>query len=438
MNSGDRTLVPPCTPDYGWRVMRTLFRPWQTARTWWAITHACLDIFVGTVTFTVMITLLSLTAGLLIVFPIAIPIIWLTFAAGEVLGRLERSRTRALLGVDIPNPHRPLERPTWWGRLMERVRSGSRWREIAYLVLLLPIAGVTFTLTVVMWCGSAALLALPIYVHALPDHVAKFGLFSVHAGGGAWPAAAIGVVGLALVAPWATVGIAAVETRIARALLGPPARDDLADRVTRLEASRVAAVESAEAERRRLERDLHDGAQQRLVGLAMDLGRANEQFDRDPEKARELVVGAHQEAKAALSDLRELVRGFAPAVLADRGLDAALSAVVARSPVPVELHVEVPERPPAPIESTAYFVVTEALTNVAKHARASRATVAIARRGDRLVVEVSDDGIGGADTTLGTGLRGLEERVRAVGGWMRVMSPAGGPTTLMAELPCGS
>jgi signal transduction histidine kinase len=202
--------------------------------------------------------------------------------------------------------------------------------------------------------------------------------------------------------------------------------------------SRTAAVDSAEAERRRIERDLHDGAQQRLVALAMDLGQAAEQFDTNLDTAKELVVGAHQEAKAALSDLRNLVRGIHPAILEDRGLDPALSAVVARSPVPVTLKVDVADRPPAAIESTAYFVVTEALANVAKHAKATKATVTIVRQGDRLVVEVTDNGAGGADPAAGTGLKGLAERVAAVDGWMKVLSPLGGPTTVLVEMPCGS
>src|SRR5262249_16738579 len=155
--------------------------------------------------------------------------------------------------------------------------------------------------------------------------------------------------------------------------------------------------------------------------LAMDLGRATERFDQNPQEAKELVAGAHVEAKAALADLRDLVRGFHPAILEDRGLDAALSAVIARSPVPVTLSLDVAERPAPAVESTAYFVVTEALANVAKHADASAATVTIARHGPRLAVEVTDDGVGGADPANGTGLRGLEERVAAVGGWMRVL-----------------
>jgi signal transduction histidine kinase len=178
--------------------------------------------------------------------------------------------------------------------------------------------------------------------------------------------------------------------------------------------------------------------QQRLVALAMDLGMARDAIDEDPAKHRQLVADAHEEAKAALADLRDVVRGFHPAILEDRGLDAALSAVVARCPVPVRLDVDVPVRPSSTVESAAYYVVAEALTNVAKHASATSARVSIVRRGDRLVLDISDDGVGGADAMLGTGLAGLAERVRGLGGWMRVLSPVGGPTSVMVELPCGS
>lgn len=168
------------------------------------------------------------------------------------------------------------------------------------------------------------------------------------------------------------------------------------------------------------------------------LGRAKEHFADDPDRALALITSAHEEAKEALAELRHMVRGFHPAILEDRGLDAALSSVVARCPVPVSLSVDVPKRPAAPIESTIYFVVTEALANVAKHSRASRAAISISRRGDRLVVEVADNGVGDARTTPGSGLSGLAERVSAVGGRMQVVSPTGGPTTLFVEIPCAS
>jgi signal transduction histidine kinase len=251
-------------------------------------------------------------------------------------------------------------------------------------------------------------------------------------------AALVGLSALVVVAPWVTLGLARLDVRVARWLLGCGSKDELGARVTQLESSRAAAVDSAEAERRRIERDLHDGAQQRLVSLAMGLGAARRRLDDDPEVGRQMVAEAHEDAKAALREIRDLVRGIHPVILEDRGLDAALSAVVARSPVPVALEVDVAERPPATVESTAYFVVSEALTNVARHAGATRASVAIVRAGDRLVVEVHDDGCGGADPATGTGLAGLRNRVTGLGGTMHVVSPDGGPTTLLVELPCGS
>jgi signal transduction histidine kinase len=235
-----------------------------------------------------------------------------------------------------------------------------------------------------------------------------------------------------------TIGAASVQWALADRLLGPTEDERLAEQVSDLQSRRTAAVDSAEAERRRIERDLHDGAQQRLVALAATLGAAREKLDDDPEAGRELVATAHEEAKAALSEIRDLVRGIHPVILEDRGIDAALSAVIARSPVPVVLDVQIAERPPAAVESAAYFVVTEALTNVARHSGATRANVSIARSADRLVVEIRDNGHGGADASKGTGLHGLRERVAGMGGTTYVISPEGGPTTILVEMPCGS
>ena len=234
--------------------------------------------------------------------------------------------------------------------------------------------------------------------------------------------------------------MATLHGAIIRALLGPSGTAVLQQRVEQLSESREASVDAAEAERRRIERDLHDGAQQRLVALAMDLGLAKERLERgDDDAATVALVGhAHDEAKRAITELRELVRGIHPAVLADRGLDAALSALAARCPVPVDLQVDLPERPPAAIEATAYFVVGEALTNVAKHSKARSVRVRVTRRGPILAVEVTDDGVGGAVVHRSGGLAGLADRVRAVEGTLRLASPAGGPTTLLAELPCAS
>ena len=397
-----------------------------------------LGILFAPITFSVTITLLAISAALAITFPLALPFVWLLFVCARGFGRFERSRLAALLDADIADPHAPLPESSWLKRLLARVKSGSRWREIAYFVLALPISALQFAIATALWCGSLALIALPLYVNALPGDTAEFGLFDISAGTGALGMCVVGVIGLVVIAPWVTLAIADIDVALARKLLGPSEERRLAGEVRRVEARRVSAVDSAEAERRRIERDLHDGAQQRLVALAMDLGMARERFADDPQQAQQLVAEAHEEAKAALVELRDLVRGFNPAILQDRGLDAALSSVIARSPVPVRLDVDVSPRPAATVESTAYFVVTEALTNVAKHAHATEARVSIARRGDRLAIDVTDNGTGGADAARGTGLNGLSERVHALGGWMQVLSPTGGPTSVLVELPCAS
>jgi signal transduction histidine kinase len=213
----------------------------------------------------------------------------------------------------------------------------------------------------------------------------------------------------------------------------------LAARVDELERSRARVVDAGEAERRRIERDLHDGTQQQLVALGMTLGRAKARYAVDPGAIGDLLDDAHQQAKDSVTDLRRLIRGLHPPVLADRGLDAALSAIAVRCPVPVDLRVEIDERPPATVEAIGYFVVSEALTNVARHARAASAVVRVRREdGGPVWITVTDDGVGGADPDRGTGLRGLADRIGAVDGQLRVDSPVGGPTVLAVELPCGS
>jgi signal transduction histidine kinase len=238
------------------------------------------------------------------------------------------------------------------------------------------------------------------------------------------------------VAAWLTRAAVRLETRAASALLGPSHARELRRRVEALTESRAGVVDAADAERRRIERDLHDGAQQHLVSLAVNLGLARATLTDLPDSAREVIDQAHREAKEAIAALSDLVRGLHPAVLEDRGLDAALSGLVARVPLPVRLQVSLDSRPSATVEAVAYFVVSEALANVIKHARATRAEVTVRRTGDLLRVTVTDDGVGGADPSGGTGLAGLAQRVSSVDGVLRISSPGGGPTSLMAELPC--
>ncbi|MET0147320.1 MAG: sensor histidine kinase [Ilumatobacteraceae bacterium] len=394
---------------------------------------------VAAIAFGLMVAFLATSAGLLITFVLALPFVWLLFILARAFSHVERSRIDALMDVRISDPVPRLAERGPLRRLRERVMSAPRWKEVAFNVAHLPVAAISFALMMAAWGGSLAMLLMPAYVDALPGDSAKFYFFEITAGAGALACAVVGALGVIVVAPWITVGMGRAELAMARALLGPNAAQVHAAQVTKLETFRSAAVDSAEAERRRIERDLHDGAQQRLVALAANLGSAREKLDHDQiEEGRQMVAVAHEEAKAALREIRDLVRGIHPVILEDRGLDAALSAVVARSPIPVALDVKVEPRPSPAVESAAYFVVNEALTNVARHAMATRAQVSIARAGYRLVIEVRDDGVGGADDAKGTGLRGLRDRVAGLGGNMYVISPPGGPTTISVELPCGS
>jgi signal transduction histidine kinase len=318
-----------------------------------------------------------------------------------------------------------------WRTLTQR----ATWGEIGYALLRLPVSAVALTLSVSAWSAALVLLALPLYSKYLPSGGASLGGTVLKGTPTMTASVVIGVIVL-LIAPQVTRGLGTGDARMSRWLLGPPS--DLAARVTELEISRERVVDAAEAERRRIERDLHDGAQQRLVALAMELGRAQAKFTDDPDAARVLVDQAHAQAKEALTELRNLVRGVHPPVLTERGLDAALSGLAALCPVPVDVHVDVPVRPRSAVEAVAYFVVAEALTNVAKHSRASHAKVVVEGHGypGTLTVMISDDGIGGADAH-GPGLSGLADRVSGVDGRLLVESPTGGPTIIAAELPCG-
>ncbi len=233
------------------------------------------------------------------------------------------------------------------------------------------------------------------------------------------------------------VALIAVGAHLATTLGRARDRAALTSRISTLESSRAGAVDVQEAELRRIERDLHDGAQARLVALGMSLGMAEQKLDTDAAAARELLADARAGAGEALRELRALARGIHPPVLADRGLDAAVRALAAVSPIAVTVSVVIAQRPRPPVESAAYFVVAEALANAGKHAHASRIDVRIARVGDVLGVEVHDDGAGGADPA-GSGLSGLRRRVEALDGSLSVLSPPGGPTSIRAELPCGS
>lgn len=377
--------------------------------------------------------------GLLIL--IAVTTCWRAFA------RMERSWVRTTLGVDIPTPYRSLPPGSVFRRWRAKLRDPATWRDMAYLVLRLPFALADFVLVVGLWAASLGLISLPIWVPFLPadnplnmpnvyfqPHL-HFQIIQIHTTAQAAPYSGIGVVVLVL-AILITPRLARFQAVLARALLSPTKAAQLEVTAEHLHASRARGVDAAEAERRRIERDLHDGAQQRLVAVAMTLGRARTKLDSDPTSARALIDEAHTDAKLAVAELRDLARGIFPAVLGDRGLDAALSALAAKSPVPVDVTVDVQPRPPTAVESTAYFIVAEALTNIAKYSSATAAAVSVRRAGEVVSVEVADDGTGGAVLRPGGGLAGLADRAATIDGVMTVTSPPGGPTVVTAELPC--
>ncbi len=393
---------------------------------------------VGYVTTVVIAVAVIVSVSTIVIVPIAMIGVYLTFVIGRWLAQLERSRFAAFEDVDLTDTTALLAGRSWWTRYSKRMRSAARWRELLYLLLRLPVSVVQVFVLTLVWSGSVALAFLPFYVGRLPDRRAELAGFTIESGAPALLACVVGIAAFVQLAPWVTVGLGQLDVAFGRSLLAHGSKTEIEQQVTRLESSRVAAVDSAEAERRRIERDLHDGAQQRLIAAAMDLGVARERLVTDPPSGRALVASAHEEVKSALRELRDLVRGIHPVILEDRGLDAALSAVVARSTVPVDLEVAVEPRPSAAVESAAYFIVCEALANVARHSGANTASVTISRQGEVLHLEVRDDGRGGADPSHGTGLRGLADRVASLGGTVSLASPVGGPTRLIVEVPCGS
>lgn len=422
--------------------MRTVFGPLATARPWKQTLHLLLDLPLGIAWFTWVVTMLSVGGGLAVTV-IGIPLLALTVVSGRWIGTVERGRSRLFLDDDPPAPA-PMPTSSGWLALTKAgLGDGPGWKGLAYGAVMLPWGIITFTVAVTIWSTALGLLATPILWASLPDRdLFQFGDHYVLTGwgkaGGVVGATFLGLVLLAVV-PRVIAAMAEGDRRLVRFLLSPDPSEVLARRVTELQESRDASVEGAASELRRIERDLHDGAQQRLVSLAMNLGIARDRLEAaDDPRAAELVGRAHDEAKQAIAELRDLVRGIHPAVLTDLGLDAAVSALAARCPVPVELQSDLRRRLPAAVEGAAYFVVAEALTNVAKHSGARRARVTLRDGGDRLTVEVFDDGRGGATASHGSGLQGLHDRVRALEGRLAVASPPGGPTTIVAELPCGS
>ncbi|MGW6401928.1 sensor histidine kinase [Streptomyces sp. NPDC055134] len=409
-------------------------------RTFREFGYLLLSLPISIITFVYAVTMVSLGAGLLITF-LGIPVLAGALAGARGFAAMERARARALLGIDVgtpaplrPRAHGPM---AWTGALL---KSGESWRNLLYTVVHFPWAVFAFNVALVFWTVGWSLLTYPLWQWVFPMYAGQGGIQLY--GDGAHNVyldnpfeitvtAAVGLL-ITLATPWIIRALASVDRALVSGLLGP---SRLATRVVELESDRGVVVDTAAADLRRIERDLHDGAQARLVNLAMDLGLAKEKLTEDPRAAARMVDEAHGEVKTALQELRDLARGIHPAILTDRGLDAALSSVASRCTVPVQVEVDLPARPAPAIEGIAYFTVSELLQNVSKHSRATRATVDVWRVEDRLMLQVMDNGVGGADASAGSGLAGLAERLDAVDGILLVDSPTAGPTRITAELP---
>jgi signal transduction histidine kinase len=391
------------------------------------------------VAFVIAVAGFSAGVGTLVVW-LGLPILVGTLAACRGLAGVERRGAEWATGKPLPPHHYREPRGTGIGRLFSRLADPQSWRDLLHAVVAFPVRIVLFIIAVT-WtvAGVAALLAVT-WQWALPDNDEGGGLFWLITGiqGRLGEIVLNTVLGAIMVAtsPLVIRGLVATRAGLARGLLTNQTAA-LRARAAQLESSRRAAVQAEAQTLRRLERDIHDGPQQRLVRLNMDLETVARRLDDDPEKARPLVTEALEQSREALGELRALSRGIAPPILADRGLGPALAAAAARSPVQVSLDVALPEgRRLAPaVENTAYFVVTEALTNVAKHARATLCTLVVSADAERVLVQVRDDGRGGAHLGKGHGLAGLADRLATVEGVLDVVSPPGGPTVLTAEIP---
>jgi signal transduction histidine kinase len=405
--------------------------------TWHANAAIGLGLLVGltafaTIGFLASVGLTTLVAGVGVVF------IALAIEGSRVVARIER--WRAFLGEAVrpaPHPYRALR-----GGVLKVLRAEfadeSRWRDVLYVAINLPLSIIEFFVAAIVWILALALLTTPLWYDAgdgasLPGLLAPL---SSHDGPAIVLRTAMGAALLPVAASLSQL-LTALHRGVVAGLLCTTESRELRRQVETLRESRSAVIDVEASELHRIERDLHDGAQQRLVMLTIDLGLASERIDTDPAAAKQLILEGQEQAREALAEIRHLVRGVAPSILLDRGLVPALASITGRGSVPTALVSDLPagERLSPAAERTAYFVVTEALANVAKHSGAQRCEVRCRREGQRLVVEVWDDGAGGARIEPGGGLAGLASRIAGVDGTFSVSSPPGGPTLVRAEIP---
>lgn len=406
------------------RATRAMVLTLVRRRTWAEFAYALTDLPAAMAEFTFITVSFSVAWPLALVtggFPITVALY-----AVRCFAAVERRRARMLLGVDLPMQSAPPARELGYFGWVRSVSSDvTGWRIVVYLLAHMPLAAVNSMFSLILWAGGLGFMSYPL-------------LWEIHPSGYTWGSAlstaAIGA-GMLLAAPWVIHGLAATSKVQLRALLDPDAH---VQRVRHLETARSHMVDESVTTLRRIERDLHDGAQARMVAMLMRLSVAREELGSAVGPRAELVRGliedAYGDAAHAMSDLRNLARGIRPPAL-ERGLVPAIEGLAMDSPVPVDVQASISERPSAGIETVVYFCVSELLTNIVKHSAARYASIAVKQRDQTLVIHITDDGVGGAQLGAGTGLTSLAERVRSVDGALSVHSPHGGPTVVAIELP---
>ncbi|HEX4704904.1 MAG TPA: sensor histidine kinase [Pseudonocardiaceae bacterium] len=374
---------------------------------------------------------------------IGIPLAPSAFGAVRGLARVERRLALEWSGVTIPAPDRPM--PDFgtgfgaaWRRTHWLIGDSATWRELLWTIVdpwsgaLIPLVPAALVIDGVIG------LAMPFIwrQRAAIWHDSFYGFIPLNSEFTAILSAILGVVQI-IAAPLVARSLVRSYFQLTRKWLRPTENELLNNRVRHLTQTRSSVVDTQAAELRRIERDLHDGAQVRLVAMGMTLSAAESLLDKNPGAARALLTEAKANSAKALSELRDLVRGIHPPVLADRGIADAVRALAMDCPLHIDVTSDLPGRLVPPVESAAYFTVSELLNNVVKHAHAQKVGVAIGYRDDMLRIEVTDDGCGGADPSRGSGLRGVEERLAAFDGYLSVLSPPGGPTLCVVCVPCG-
>lgn len=395
--------------------VRWWFGPAVARDSWAALWYLAVGVLWSIVMVAATVVAMSVTFGLAFVL-VGMLLVVPTFSLIDAMVSVERRRAE-WIGRTIPaRPHRAAR---GWRSFASVLTDAERWRQVGFVLAFVVAAPVLFALALVPWAVMAATFGRA---------VADLGAIDV--------VRLLLVVALVGVAPRVTRAVAAAAATFVAWFLGPDPTAELAGRVAELSTQRAEILEAVAAERRRIERNLHDGVQQQLVALGIDIGRAQARIDDDPAAARRLLDDARQTLRAAIGEMRVIGRGLHPAVLEDRGLDAALSSIVAASPIPITVDVDVDAALPDDTAATAYYVVSEAVANIHKHARARVASVRVVEDPSGAIrITVHDDGRGGADAGRGTGLTGIRARVEGVDGTMRIDSPAGGPTTLEVMLP---